>query len=60
LIMNQLCIGIDSFKDALYWWGENEYPAFWIELNSGYYQLNPQQYSEDMLGNGYADVVYTV
>ena len=58
--MNQLFIGIDSFKDALYWWNENEYAAFWIELNSGYYQLNPQQYSEDMLGNGYADVVYTV
>lgn len=58
--MIQLCIGIDSFKDALYWWNENEHPAFWIELNSGYYQLNPQQYSEDMLGSGYSDVVYTV
>lgn len=60
MIVNLLFIGIDSFKDALYWWNENEYPAFWIELNSGYYQLNPQKYREDILGNGYADVVYTV
>ena len=58
--MNKLFIGIDSFKDALYWWNENEHPAFWIELNSGYYQLHPQKYSEDMLHDEYADVVYTV
>ena len=58
--MYQLRIGFDSFKDALYWWGENEYPAFWVELNSGYYQLNPKEYEEIMLGEGYADVVYTV
>lgn len=35
-------------------------PAFWVELNSGYYQLHPQQYREVMLGEGYADIVYTV
>ena len=58
--MYQLRIGFDSFKDALYWWGENEYPAFWVELNSGYYQLNPKEYQEIMLGEGYADVVYTI
>ena len=58
--MNKLFIGIDSFMDALYWWNENEHPAFWIELNSGYYQLHPQKYSEDMLHDEYADVVYTV
>ena len=52
-------MGFDSFKDALYWWNENEMPAFWVELNSGYYQLHPQQYTEIMLGEGYADVVYT-
>jgi hypothetical protein len=54
-----LSIGIDSFKDALYWWNENEMPAFWVELNIGYYQLHPQQFAEVMLGEDYADVVYT-
>lgn len=51
--------GFDSFKDALYWWRENEMPAFWIELNSGYYHLNPKLYAAAMLDNNYADVVYT-
>lgn len=51
--------GFDSFKDALYWWCENEMPAFWIELNSGYYHLNPKLYAAAMLDNNYADVVYT-
>lgn len=54
-----LSIGFDSFKDCLYWWKENEYPAFWAELNSGYYQLNPELYREEMLENDYADYVYT-
>jgi hypothetical protein len=56
--MIKLFIGIDSFKDALYWWNENELPAFWIELNSGYYQINPELYSEAVLGNNYADIIY--
>lgn len=56
----KLSIGVDSFKDALYWRNENELPAFWVELNSGYYQLHPKQFAEVMLGEGYADVVYTI
>jgi uncharacterized protein YecE (DUF72 family) len=59
-MIGPLFIGVDSFKDALHWWGENEFPAFWIELNSGYYQMNPQKYMEDMLREDYADFVYTV
>lgn len=58
--MYPLFIGIDSFMDCLHWWKENEYPAFWMELNSGYYQLNPNLYAQDLLGEGYADIVYTV
>lgn len=46
-----LSIGFDSFKDALYWWMtmENEptdVAAFWVELNSGYYQLHPEEYTK--------------
>ena len=55
-------IGIDSFKDCIYWWNYqgdlSTYAAFWIELNCGWYQLHPEIYRKDYLGAGFADVVY--
>ena len=54
----KLSIGFDSFKDALYWWIGNmtmenhhlyqptDVAAFWVELNSGYYQLHPEEYTK--------------
>jgi len=57
-LFTKISIGFDSLKDSLYWWisimtMENHHlsdptdvAAFWVELNSGYYQLHPDEYTK--------------